>query len=602
METTEKIKFKEFLRLTIWLVKQELAIAPATFIIYVLIAIANNLLPIFETFIAAQLINETLHIISNGSGAFSTTMFLLGGLLFSLYLLTPLAYDLFQYCEYKITYTWDWKMWSRYIAKLAEHDLSHTESQEYNLLMHKTMEALDWRGRSFLTSFVYMIGSFFGLLLIAGIFLSVNIVFIAAVIIPSIFSFLINKKFGTNLYNFWEHNGEVKIHGWYARDIFEKKDVVLESKIYGFKDYIVKKYTDTQKEFITDTLGKLKKKYLSLSAVRVANAGIFVSIQFLLLDSVLKGVMKIGDYSFYIASLITISNSFSEIENKLSNMMAQIRYVKDLKTFMELPQVIVIKENASLVKNESPEIEFRNVSFSYPRSTTKILNNLSFKIKAGEKVALVGQNGAGKSTLIKLLARFYDVTEGEILINGVNIKDLDLESYYKLWGVLFQSFAKLWLTVQENIGLGSIEDMDKMNLIEDAAKKADATEFINKLPNAYQTYLTLDLKNGTELSGGQWQKLGIARSMFANPKLIIMDEPTSALDALAEAEVFSQINHLAKDITVLIVSHRFATVRQADKIIVLENGQITEQGSHEELITKKGLYCEMFTSQAEGYK
>jgi ATP-binding cassette subfamily B protein len=171
--------------------------------------------------------------------------------------------------------------------------------------------------------------------------------------------------------------------------------------------------------------------------------------------------------------------------------------------------------------------------------------------------------------LIKLLARFYDVTEGEILINDINIKNLDIKNYYKLWGVLFQSFAKLWFSVRENIGIGNIEDIEKVDLIKEAGRKSDADGFITKLINQYETLLSKDFKDGAELSGGQWQKVGIARALFANPKFIVMDEPTSALDALAEAKIFDELKELSDNSTVIIVSHRFATVRNADKILVL---------------------------------
>jgi ATP-binding cassette subfamily B protein len=184
----------------------------------------------------------------------------------------------------------------------------------------------------------------------------------------------------------------------------------------------------------------------------------------------------------------------------------------------------------------------------------------------------------------------------------VNVKELDIKSYYKIWGCLFQSFAKLWFSPRENIGIGNIEDIDNLKLVKDAATKSGANDFIEKLKNGYETFLTTSLKGGTDLSGGQWQKIGIARSIFANPKFIVLDEPTSALDALAEIEVFKQIESLSNEATMVIVSHRFATVRQANRILVLEDGAILEQGTHEELMANKAMYHEMFTAQALGYK
>jgi len=276
--------------------------------------------------------------------------------------------------------------------------------------------------------------------------------------------------------------------------------------------------------------------------------------------------------------------------------------MRDFKYFLEMPSKINKPQNGIKVKQESPEIEFKNVSFKYPNSKNYILKNLSFKISRGEKIALVGENGSGKTTIIKLLARFYDVNEGEILINGINIKNLNLASYYKLWGVLFQYFAKYWFSLRENIGIGNFEDINNINLIQNAANKAGLEKIISKLPNKLDNMLSTDFKDGKDLSGGEWQKVGLARGFFANPKLIILDEPTSALDAISEQEIFDEIQKVSIDTTMIIVSHRFATVRNAGKILVIENGIISEQGTHEKLMTNRTLYYKMFTVQAEGYR
>ena len=323
-----------------------------------------------------------------------------------------------------------------------------------------------------------------------------------------------------------------------------------------------------------------------------------------LIAQIILTKISIGNYTFFISSLGAFTGSLYGIEYNLANLFDEAQYVKDYMEILDLPDFIEKPKNGGTrTKKEAPSIEFRNVSFRYPNTEVDVLKNLSFTINPGEKVSIVGENGAGKTTLIKLLARFYDVTEGEILINGINIKEINLESYYKIWGVLFQSFAKYWFTVNENIGIGNPQNIFNNELIKESATKAGADTFIKKLKNGYENMLSTDFENGIDLSGGQWQKIGIARGFFAQPKMIILDEPTSALDALAEAKIFEEIEKSVKDTTMIIISHRFATVRNTDKIIVIENGKIEEEGKHNDLMqNEQGLYYKMFTSKAKGYK
>ena len=268
---------------------------------------------------------------------------------------------------------------------------------------------------------------------------------------------------------------------------------------------------------------------------------------------------------------------------------------------MALPQLIKAPKNpVSLGEIKPPKIEFKNVSFNY-QGGAKVLDDVSFVIEPGESVALVGHNGAGKTTIVKLLCRFYDVTGGEILINGIGIKKLDLTSYYKFLGTLFQEFVQYHFTVRENIFLGAPGKNDEAAMHE-AARKSGADEFIDRLPKKYDQMLGKEFEGGEELSGGQWQKLAIARAFYEEPPVLILDEPTSAIDAEAEYEIFSNLEKQYKNKTLVLVSHRFSTVRNAQKIVVLEHGKIIETGTHAELMNRQGEYAKLFTIQAKGYQ
>jgi ATP-binding cassette subfamily B protein len=233
------------------------------------------------------------------------------------------------------------------------------------------------------------------------------------------------------------------------------------------------------------------------------------------------------------------------------------------------------------------------------------LKHVSFTIHAGEAVALVGRNGAGKTTLVKLLTRLYDPDEGEILIGGRNIKEYDLEELREQVGVIFQDYVTYFMTAHDNIGIGRVEKIEERELVEIAASKSGANKVIERLPRGYDTMLGrwfMDLKESTQLSGGEWQKIALARAFMRDARILVLDEPTSSLDAQAEYEIFTHFRTLTKGKTAVFISHRFSTVRLADRIFVIENGSLIESGSHQELMALNGRYASLFNLQAEAYR
>jgi ATP-binding cassette subfamily B protein len=253
--------------------------------------------------------------------------------------------------------------------------------------------------------------------------------------------------------------------------------------------------------------------------------------------------------------------------------------------------------------NPADGIRFENVSFYYPGSDIAALKSVDLHITPGESLAIVGENGSGKTTLIKLLTRLYTPSEGKIFLEGLELKDWDIETLRQKIGVIFQDFAKYQLIVGENIGIGDVENIEELPKIEEAARKGMADVFVKDLPSDYQTQLGTWFKDGKELSGGQWQKIALSRAfMRSKADVLILDEPTAAIDAKAEAEIFAHFRDLTANRISIIISHRFSTVRMADHIIVLEKAEIHEQGSHEELLKKDGQYAHLFKLQAQGYK
>lgn len=322
------------------------------------------------------------------------------------------------------------------------------------------------------------------------------------------------------------------------------------------------------------------------------------------LAAIFAGKLAIGQFTLYFQQTLNLAKSAEGILDHYSSMNMRSKYMDQYFELLEYPNSIVLPDKP-ITFNEEPKppiLEFKNVSFKYPESKRFILRNFNLTIESGEKVALVGENGAGKSTLIKLILRFYDVTEGEILINGTSIKEVDLKVWHRQIGALFQDFIKYQFSFKENVIYGDIAKKNDLVAIKEAIKKAGADSYLDDLPNGIDQIVGKTFEEGVDLSGGQWQKLALARAFFRDAPILILDEPTSAIDAKAEYEIFQKVGELQKDKTVIIISHRFSTVRNADRILVLDGGKIIEEGNHEKLMKINGLYAELFNLQAQGYK
>ena len=314
-------------------------------------------------------------------------------------------------------------------------------------------------------------------------------------------------------------------------------------------------------------------------------------------------LVTIGELTFLAGSFNKLRNQLQVMFTRFSNITESAMYLHDYFEFIDMEFIDQSDfQQLSVPAKIVTGIKFQNVTFSYPNGHIPVFNGLSFDLRKGEKLALVGENGSGKTTLIKLLLRLYEPTSGCILLDGVDIRHYEKEEYQKLFGAIFQDFVKYYLTTRINIAVGNIENVGNDKKIEEAAELSLANEVVKDLLNGYDQELGKRFKKGAELSGGQWQKIALARAYMSEAPIIILDEPTSALDARAEYEVFQRFIGLTKGRTSIIISHRFSTVRMADRILVLNNGEVLELGTHEELMENGNLYSELFELQAEGYQ
>ena len=295
--------------------------------------------------------------------------------------------------------------------------------------------------------------------------------------------------------------------------------------------------------------------------------------------------------------------SITSLLGNFNNLYESNLYLDNLLDYLKITPVLVNPKDGLMAPSPIEQgIRFQNVSFKYPGSDVFVLKNINLFIPPGESIALVGLNGAGKTTLVKLLTRLYDPTEGEILLDGHDLREYDLASLHQRFGVIFQDFVRYQFSVRENIGFGQVDELENLEKIKDAAERGGADQVIEGMPNGYETILGRRWEKGLELSGGQWQKIALARAFMRNAEALILDEPTSALDAEAEYEIFKRFRELMSGRIAVLISHRFSTVRMADRIVVLSDGLIVELGSHAELMARGGPYSRLFELQAEGYR
>ena len=313
--------------------------------------------------------------------------------------------------------------------------------------------------------------------------------------------------------------------------------------------------------------------------------------------------MTVGDLTFLTAAFARSRGLIEQVFSSFSGIAEQALFIEDLFDFFQTRPSIVSRPNSIPAPRPIRDgFEFRDVSFAYPGSSKLVLDGVSFRIEASERIALVGENGAGKTTLVKLLARLYDPIAGAIFLDGADLRDYKVEDLRNEIGVIFQDYMRYDMRVVENIGFGRIEALDDNERIRQAAVKAYADSVVNALPQGYDQMLGRRFEGGVDLSGGQWQKIGLARAYMRDAQVLILDEPTATLDARAEYEVFVRFADLTRGRMAVLISHRFSTVRMADRILVLEHGRILEEGSHEQLIAMQGRYAELFELQAAGYR
>ena len=423
-------------------------------------------------------------------------------------------------------------------------------------------------------------------------------------IVVSIPSTIINFTYRRKTVNYmWRRSKERRQMSYYT-DLMVNKDMVKEIRMFNLSDTFIKRYSDTFQIYYNGLRKLIVSEYAWHIGLAIVHSAVTCLFYILIAIKVINGEFEIGDFTVYTGALTSISAAVGALITHSAHIYEGTLFIDNLISFVKEKQTVVpsIEKPASVAHGQPHTIEFENVSFSYPESNRQVLKNINLKFRPGETVVLVGLNGAGKTTFIKLLTRLYDPTEGRILLDGRDIKEYDTAELYKTFGIIFQDFGKYAASITENIEFGNINGNHTPEKVHEAAYQANAQAFIDKLPDGYDTPLMRYFEtNGTELSIGQWQKLAIARAFYSDADILILDEPTASLDPMAEQEIFNQFDALRADKTTIFVSHRLSSATVASKIVVLEYGELVEEGTHKELMAKGGKYYQLFSTQANRY-
>ncbi len=561
-----------------------------------------SITPLIYSYILKLIIDKIVYIIK--SGVFSLNEFIPLILSFIVIeIISRISWRLIEYYE-KMSYLDAGKHIELIVEKkFATLGFEHFSNPKTNDLINRVRESYTWRPINFANRQIWIFENITNIISNTLAILTLNIWIFFFLILINIPELIIHTKYGRDVWNIHVAKGKIRRDYWNTSYYLQSENTLEEIRMFSSSNFFIKRIKNLYDTFFKEEKKKEKEKFV-LSTISSAFSFIVMTfIRIFIILKIISGKLTLGSLGFYIDLSHRLTDNVNSFFRNIGISFEDLHFIQDLFTFLTLENKIKDKTNAVKINTSPKTIEFRNVYFRYPKSKKYVLKNFNLKIEKNEKIAIVGENGAGKTTIIKLLCRFFDVTKGHILIDGIDLRDIQLKSWFKCIGVLFQDFNRYAYTAKENILLGDINKKYNNNQIEEAAIKSEAHDFIIKFKRKYDTILSKKFQKGVEPSVGQWQKIALARAFFRDAPILILDEPTSSIDPKAEAIIFQNLKKFEKDKTVIMISHRFSTVRTANRILVIENGKIIEEGNHNQLMQiKNGKYKKLFTLQAKGYK
>ncbi len=567
--------------------------------------LVGSLLPAGQAWVGKLIVDTVVTAVNTGAGAPAGLQAALPLLVleFGLFVVQAANGQARRFAEHVLHARINLTINSRIIRKALELDLAHFENAAYYDTLQNARREADWRSLQIVNGGFYLVQNVITLLSFAALLLRFSPWLAVLLFAATIPAFVAQSQYAELSFRVlsWRAPEARKLQ--YLEHLLTDYDAVKEIKLFGLGEPLLGRYADLFWKFLREDQTIAQRRSLaSLGWGLVATLSYYTAYAWIVWRAV-GGEITIGDMAMYLGLARQSQGMFEAIFYGLSDLYENGLFMSNLFAFLELqPQMLTATQPRPVPAHIQSGIEFRHVSFRYEGHDAYALRDINFTIRPGEKIALVGRNGAGKTTLIKLLTRLYDPTEGQILLDGVDLREYALTDLRQRIGVIFQDFVRYHLAAAENVGFGQIEALEDRPRIVGAAEKSGAHPVINSLPQGYETPLGRWFAKGRDLSGGEWQKIALARAFMRDCEMIVLDEPTAALDAENELRVFQQFRELTEDRMAVLISHRFSTVRMADRIYVLQDGEIAEQGSHADLLELGGTYARLFSLQAESYR
>jgi len=490
------------------------------------------------------------------------------------------------------------------MEKAASLDLSYFETPSHYDMLQRANQEAGYRPLIMLQSFISIVGSFVTVVSLVFLLFRFSPFAVLILLLTTLPIAILQTYLGRARFQLQYNQVTEQRRLGYLGLLLTFKQYIKEIKLFRLTKLFLGRYKDLYTDINSKKRALSIKRYsLEMVLNVLATVGYYGMYVWIIVKAV-NAQITIGDMTMYTIVMSQAQSKGAELLSSLAGLYEQNLFWGNLFKYLQLQPHITSSDHKDARIHEPLHegICLHGVSFKYPGTDELVLNNINLTIKPGEKVALVGRNGAGKTTLIKLITRLYDPDEGTITLDGVDLRDYSIDYLYSKLGVIFQDFVQYNFSARENIGFGYIEALQDDKLIKDAARKSGAEEFLNKLPNGYDTILGRWFgDSATDLSLGEWQKIALSRMYMRDAPILILDEPTASLDAFAEYEIYKSFKNMARDRTLILISHRYSTVRLADRIVVLNDGIIVENGSHQELISRNGLYATMYKLQSQRY-
>jgi ATP-binding cassette subfamily B protein/ATP-binding cassette subfamily C protein len=488
------------------------------------------------------------------------------------------------------------------LEKALTLDLVHFEDSEFYDKMNQARQEASLRPLSLVTRTFGLIQSALSLMTYGGLLLNFSLWAVVVLLVAALPPFIAETRFAGEAFRLFKWRSPETRQQHYLETLIAREDYAKEVQLYQLGDTMLRRYRDIFNRLYGEDRNLTIRRGFWGYLLGLLSTGVFyVAYAWIVLETIF-GRISLGDMTMYLIIFRQGQSTFTAALTSIGGMYEDNLYLSNLYEFLEQD---VPKPRGKVTRGVLPGdgIRFENVSFTYPGSLKPALKGISLHLKPGEKLAIVGENGSGKTTLIKLLTRLYTPESGRILLDGLDLQEWDVEMLRRRIGVIFQNFVRYQFTVGENVGVGDVDHMEDEARWEVAAEKGTARPFIEAMPEGFNTQLGRWFKGGQELSGGQWQKIALSRAfMRTGADILVLDEPTAAMDAEAEVQIFDHFRKITQNQMVVLISHRFSTVRMADQIVVMAGGELLEQGTHEELLKLGGRYARLFSIQAAGYQ